>query len=493
MDKSLNTHKETWKIRALEFAKYFGDAFCYAFLPAYILIVFGQGSSTDLAGAFRTGALLASIPVMAVLGNIVIGPLATNEKHNLLLLRIIMPIEASFLVTIGFLGHNFVGVLLFSMIANFCNSASYSLIDSIAGDVSAAEHSTFASIRVYASGAYLLSTLCSVFLLAGFIFIGLTNEESYKYMFLAALPFFVVSYTALFLIKPYDIDDYKEEGNEAESQKQSVKDVKITSLLKNRNFVFYLIFVAFLVCMVFVSDNIMSTYWVFKAVAPVDSGGSFWNSFYPFSPSFLSVAYVVMMVSEIATSLIMSRFAKPQRYKLLFFIGAFALIFRMFGMGVLAYFDVSEMYSYFLVNITRGIAWGSFIAVHVPMIENIVGIKKKTKAIFLTTMVYQSICAVSQFLVPVLELPQLPFSYSGTFFLFGSFLVLGTTFLAFVKVDFKKTGEAVRIDHSKSGKTAAVPSDTKDSADLKHVDRLSSVTATYAQRSVSADDRSNKA
>ncbi len=439
---------EAWKARGLDFFRYFGDAFCYAFLPSYMISTFG-GDTSDLFGALKTGALLASIPLMAVIGNLIFGRLATNEKHNLFLLKIMMPIEVSFLVTVGFWGDNFAGVLVFSIIANLFNSAVYSFLDSIAGDIAAAEHANFASIRVAASISYMLSTLASAFLLAGFTGAGLSTTESYKWLFVCSLPSYVATYVIIYLVKPYDIDQYREETKDAQKADKediSVSDTRLSTLFHNRNFMTFLAFIALYISMVFVGDNVLSSFWMPQGEEYRPDTTGFASSFYPFSAANLSMAYVVMMVAEITASFLYGSHANVHTYKAIFIFGAIASILRLFGTGLLIYFDVDQMYAYFLVSILRGFIWGACIAAEVPLIENIIGIKLKTKAIFLINMTFQGVTAMNQFAVPLLELDDVGLSYSGTFFLFGGVATIALILLLFVKVDKSKTGKTLRLD-----------------------------------------------
>lgn len=94
-----NKQIESKKMCLLYFLRYFSDGCVYGFLPCYFLLAF-----TD---TLEVGILLASIPLSSLLGNIIIGKLSKNEKRNLFLLKIFLPIESCFICSIGFVNFSF--------------------------------------------------------------------------------------------------------------------------------------------------------------------------------------------------------------------------------------------------------------------------------------------------------------------------------------------------------------------------------------------------
>jgi MFS family permease len=366
---------ETKKLRGIYFTRYFADGMVYSFLACYFLLAF---PGTD--NALKLGLLLASMPLMEVLGNVVIGFLAGNSRRNLLLLRILMPIEVAFLVSIGFVRFSFALTLIFSMIANFIYLTIYALLDGISGDSLAREGGKYVSIREFGAVGYLFGAVTAGFIAESF---GENSVVGYGNAFLCALPFYAIAYLLINLLHPYEWSLSKE----APQDKKAVRKQEYHDIFHEKDFVRYVIFIAIVMGLLFFTDNTYTDYWNLD-----ENGVNALNN----RPSFLGLSTGLMEVGEVSIGLILYFVMRNKDMKKVTLFSALCLFFRCLGLGILTYLDIKKLWGFTTptmallmgVNMLRGIAWGAFAASVIPVVENLLGIELKSKGIFIVCIGY---------------------------------------------------------------------------------------------------------
>lgn len=329
------------KAQAFNFLRYISDALIYAFLPLFF-------NSLDLP-SIQTGTLLASVPLMAILGNVVMSLLAKSVKRNVLLIKIMMPIEIVAASLIAFFT-NFYLVLIFSIIMNFCNSSFYSLLDGVCSSIATSEKRNYVSIRIFGSIAYLVSSLCGGFLI---------DKIDYKFTFLIAGIIWCVDYIIIYTLVLKNINEFEDiniiEGN----QKESCNPFKV------KLFIFYAIFYIFAISASHACDTFFSLY--VKDEREISS-------------NIYGILYSSMILTEIIVMLI-TIFIKFKKQYIMLLISAVFLFLRIF----LLCFDLPQEALYFIPSL-RGIGWGLLLAYHINTIKTFLNPRQLVKAIFILTI-----------------------------------------------------------------------------------------------------------
>lgn len=378
--------KESAKLRFLYVMRYFGDGAIYGFLPCFFLLAF---SGEDQA--LQLGILLSSIPFTSILGNAVVGKLSGDEKRNLTLIRILMPIEVLFVCSIGFVKDYFVLVFFFSVIGNFINNAVYALMDSVTGEVQRVEGGRFIAIRSCGAFGYLFGALC-----VGFLAEALNPDSvlGYGYAFLCMIPVYGLAYGAIWWVSPKDL--MRENGGKAEDEPRAGKSQgSYKALFRSRSFVCFLAFTSLLIGMVFFSDNVYTDYWNLAS-----NGTNAINN----KPSFLGMSTALTEVVEFSCGVILSFFITPKTIKWALFAGGAAFVIRCLGLGVLTYVDIKTAWGFGLptmallmgVNMVRGISFSCYNAASLPMVEALVGDTCRSKGMFSLSMGFSLVNGVGQ-------------------------------------------------------------------------------------------------
>lgn len=380
--------------KMLNFFRYFGDALFAAFLPLFF-------KSLDLSSV-ETGTLLASVPFMAIVGNIVIGLLSKNPKRNLNLMRILAPIEAVEVALIAFFSQFYV-VLLFSLLIFFCNSSSFSLLESISSHIASETNKNYIKMRLFGSVAYLISS-----------FFGgtLIHLIDYRFTFLFSAGLYLIAFIILFFIKL----------DEGEKSPSSSNFKTLCSLLKNKTFIGYLVFYLLVIGASAVTDN-------FFALFAKDSG---------VTESSYGMIYSMMIAFEIGSMLLVI-WLKIKNYKMLLLISAAFIIAR----DVLLCFQLPKFMLYILPAF-RGIGWGVMLAAHLNTLKSFLGEAKMSSAIFGVTIALQLFNTVLNQIGPLIIDKT---SYAVLFAILSGLAAAGFFVLLFTKLKkAKNTAEEKRSD-----------------------------------------------
>lgn len=373
--------KDYRRFQTLHFFRFLGDALFFAFLTIYF-----KSLNFD---SWKLGTLLAIVPFMAIAGSLVLGKLAGTTKRNLLMLKIMNIVEASFMIFFGFI-RSFPLLVVFDIVVSFCNKAFYSLLDSVAVDVSDRAGRDYAKIRIFGSLAYLISSFCGGYLI---------DLIDYRFVFMIAGALFLLSDVFLFCVRC-------PEGKERRGQKDSAA---LRDLFHSRSFVFYLLFYILALGASNVSDNIFALY--------VSDLGMSENRY--------GTVFAMMVFFEIVTMLIVTKLSKPRHYRFLLLCSGLLIAFR----NVL-YAIPMPLIALSFIPALRGIAWGTMLGVHLNTLKLITPKDRLTKAIFILNIFLQVYNVIFNQTGPRIT----DFSYSLMFGLLAVSGTVGALCLLFVRV-----------------------------------------------------------
>lgn len=426
-------HIETSKLKLFYFFRFLGDGATYAFLPIFYMFVYPGDSPREI---LYKSILVAVQPAMAILSNFVIGKISGNEKRNLTIIKIMLPIEIALISSIGFVSFSFALLLIFSCLAYFMDMACFSLMDSTAGDVLAIEGGKYMWVRLTGSFAYMVMNF-----LIGFIVASINSKNviiGYSYGFLCMLPAYILGYVSLFYIQPYNIDEYKEDN--FNNEEKDVSQCTYNELFKNKDFVLYLLFIGLIIGLTCIIDNTYSDYY-----SSVIQGGTMNKD-----PIKLSTSSFPMYITEIVVSIIAFPLIKPKGYKALMLLSGSFLVIRGILLGTFSYFGTDVIpYGLFVTsNSLRGFTYAVYVTANIPILQNILGIKLKTKAIFMVNLFYNSINLIGQLtynsIIVGFKNIGLGSGHYMNFYIIAILGFLSLFLLPFIKVNTTKSEEVTK-------------------------------------------------
>ncbi len=465
VDRLWGKHPDTNRIRFFLFLMYCIDCMVMNLLP-----VFMNQARVDLGWTpTMTSLALGILPFAAIAGTIIIAMVSGSSQRNVFVLRVCMfAMFASIMVltmcglfmgsgyrdgqvtNAGLYYGKYVIFIVFSSLIQGLQWGMQPCSQSIIADINNREGSTFGS--TYAVGTFVyvvcspISGLISQSLGEGYI--------GYLYMFAIVSPFAIFS--ALFTfplgsrIKKFHsipkVNEVKEESNSIESNKGGLK--AYLDILKNRPFMYYLIFAALCSAMIFTFDSTASNMWT--GLAPVDTEAA--NVFTPLNWGFLTS---VGCATEFIVLNIVSRICKGRGEKWVMAGSALSLTIRGIAMAILASFFYAPgsapswvAWTMMALNVFRGLTWGSYMTVNVPITDKLLGPELRQRGVFIIPVIYQLFNGIVQFIYPqITGIAQ--GQYRFTIFAFIAVIGLIST-LGFV---FMKEGEK-EGDHSTSTNTS---------------------------------------
>ena len=145
----MNNKKAFYYVVIIYLVRYFGDSLFYNFLNRYY---YHLGFSS-----FELSVLLALLPLMAVISNLVLSKVANSNRRNFILILIWSLLEG--LGICGFFfAKSFVFVLLLDIVCFFCTTSYYNLLDTFGVKICEVNSKSFSSIRVFGTIGYILGT-----------------------------------------------------------------------------------------------------------------------------------------------------------------------------------------------------------------------------------------------------------------------------------------------------------------------------------------------
>ena len=386
----MNNKKAFYYVVIIYLVRYFGDSLFYNFLNRYYYYL---GFSS-----FELGILLALLPLMAVLSNLVLSKIANSNRRNFIFLIIWSLLEG--LGICGFFfAKSFVFVLLLDIVCFFCTTSYYNLLDTFGVKICEVNSKSFSSIRVFGTIGYILGTFL------GGIFI---KNLSYEVTFLIGGSLYLLTCV---LLLGFKFIDFKE------SEEKTKEKVKYRLLFSNKCFVYYFLFGIILIS---INNSSDSLYGLFTASIGVDD-----DIFGYFSSATVAIEAILLFLTS---------FAKKKRFFLLLTIGLIAEIVK------LIFFSVPDMNEYFYLasQLLRGITFGSYLASNVALLMDVLNEKYFSSGLFILTSFQQLALALINNISP--SLVSL-IGYNFTFLILLFISIASSLFLLLAKKNYNALKE----------------------------------------------------
>ncbi len=367
--------------------RYFGDSLFYNFLNRYY---YHLGFSS-----FELSVLLALLPLMAVISNLVLSKVANSNRRNFILLLIWSLLEG--LGICGFFfAKSFVFVLLLDIVCFFCTTSYYNLLDTFGVKICEANSKSFSSIRVFGTIGYILGTFL------GGIFI---KNLSYEVTFLIGGSLYLLTCV---LLLGFKFIDFKES-----EEKEEVK-IEYKKIFSNKCFIYYFIFGVILIS---INNSSDSLYGLFTASIGVN------DDIYGYFSSFTVAIEAIL--------LFLTSFFKRKRFFLLLSIGLIAEIVK------LVFFSIPNMneYYYLSAQLLRGITFGSYLASNVSLLMDVLNEKYFSSGLFILTSMQQLVLALINNVSPHLVNS---IGYNLTFLILLTISASSSIFLILAKKNYNK-------------------------------------------------------
>ncbi|MDD7374812.1 MAG: MFS transporter [Bacilli bacterium] len=367
--------------------RYFGDSLFYNFLNRYY---YHLGFSS-----FELSVLLALLPLMAVISNLVLSKVANSNRRNFILLLIWSLLEG--LGICGFFfAKSFVFVLLLDIVCFFCTTSYYNLLDTFGVKICEVNSKSFSSIRVFGTIGYILGTFL------GGIFI---KNLSYEVTFLIGGSLYLLTCV---LLLGFKFIDFKE------SEEKEVVKIEYKKIFSNKCFIYYFIFGVILIS---INNSSDSLYGLFTASIGVKD-----DIFGYFSSATVAIEAILLFLTS---------FFKRKRFFLLLSIGLIAEIVK------LVFFSIPNMneYYYLSAQLLRGITFGSYLASNVALLMDVLGEKYFSSGLFILTSMQQLVLALINNVSPHLVNS---IGYNLTFLILLTISASSSIFLILARKNYNK-------------------------------------------------------
>ncbi len=336
--------KDALLLRILFFFRYFGDALFYSFFQLFLV-----SRGFDEA---QIGLVIAITPIISIAFNPFWNYLSKDANINLKIMKFITVIEGILIIIIGNLTSFEIIIVITGVIA-IVGSPFYSLFDGFTATFTEENKLEYSRFRKIGSLSYIFG--CSL----GGLLIGLWG---YTIVFIISGSIFVACNIFIRFIKPIPL-------KEKDRPKRDFKAV-----LTNKNFILYVIFYITTVSIATVGDNFLGVY-LNKVRGITDSQYG----------QIVAVWVVVEFITMIFLDKIGNRF---KDYQILTVMGLVYFL-RLLAVGL-------SMPTYVLIAlaITRGIAMGSLLHIHLKHLGKIIGYENLTIGILLIAIVSSFVLAL---------------------------------------------------------------------------------------------------
>ncbi len=345
---------ETKKYKLLTAIRYLGDAFFYPFFSLYL-------QSTGLIED-RIGFILSISPILSIICNPFYSFLCKDINKTKNVLAIITIIEAIVILTIPF-ASNFYIITFLTIFLAISGSCHYGMLDSISSFYANKENINYSSIRIYGSIAYIIATTLGGYFIKFF---------GYKITFAFAATLFIASGVIYHLLMPLTRN-----SNNENNEKISIKEILLT-LLKNKKYLFFVLFYMLLMGTQTTTDAFFSLYLSSRGVSSSEYG----------------IVYSYFVSFEVITLFIINKKKKSSLNKnfscfILLAAASLLLTIRMF----INYLNLN-IYIVEGFSALRGIAYAFILHTAFQYVQSIVPEKCASTAIMLQTFVYSIYVAV---------------------------------------------------------------------------------------------------
>lgn len=336
------------KYRLIFFLRYLGDSFFLSFFSLYLL-------SLNITGS-RLGFILAILQATSIIFNPLWGLVTKNPRRNLNIASWMVFVEAiAIIIFWQFISFEVIVIIIFCI--GIVNTPYHSIQDGLIGSYCEEHNCDFATVRIFGSISYVIATA-----LGGFIITYL----GFKINFLITSALYLIVFILWKTIKPPKVIE------EEQVEKGSFK-----SVLKNKDFLIYVIVFIFGIGSLAVGDNYFGVYLDSRNINIITIG--------------LLSSGIILVEVMMVHLMIKRKF--NQNYRVLIILSLIFILLR----NITFSFDPS--FKYILVfSILKGLGWGGIVSVHLNYLVSIVKKKDLTYAIMFLTSIYSLFVALMNYL-----------------------------------------------------------------------------------------------
>lgn len=336
--------KEKYKYYLLTFIRYLGDSFFYPFFALYL-------HTKDSIGESKIGILIAITPFIGIIANPIFSKICKNFRILKNVLGVIGIIEAV-VICVLLKADNFYTLLIFTILLSLFGSCHYGLFDSLLTIFSKENNINYSNIRVWGSIAYIVGTI-----LAGVVIKKFEYDLSF---YICAFCFFLASFL-YFILKPiYKGDKIEEKRN-------------FKAILKNKEFILYLIFYMLFYGVLKTSNNYYSLLLESRGLSSVVYGQN----------------YALFVFVEVVLLIIFDKINKKLNYKVL-------LGLAIVSLTIMSFVNASKLPSIILIifSMLRGVSWGIALHVSNKVIVSLLGLKNTTLGTMMLDLCYSIVVII---------------------------------------------------------------------------------------------------
>lgn len=380
--------KNVRKINLIYLCAFFGDALFSPFIALYLI---SKGFSD-----YQRGFLLAIIPFLTILGNLIYGKFSSKLKKNLFLVKVLACINSLVIILYGLVSNYYILIVL-TILFGLHNSSYFSLQDGVGVNLCEQEKKVYSQTRMFGSLGYCIALLSGSFLVL---------KINYTWLFIIAGIFFLlVNIVSLFIKLP-----------EVEEEERKIEKVSYTGLFKNNKYLLYCLFYILVNGIWVIGESYVSTYF----------------NYLGFTDSKFSLLCGIQVGVEILTIFIISKIKNSDKYlKTILIVSCIVIFSRYLLMG----FEINSLVIYIMSALLRGIGWGGFLSSHLLIVKKIVGINLTTKAITFLAIIANTLGSLGNLVAPYI---YISLSLQWLYLIFGLIQVVGTCVLLFINIESKK-------------------------------------------------------
>ena len=331
--------KETLKYKFLTLFRYLGDSLYYPFISLYLK---SCGLIED-----NIGLLLSLSPLIGILTNPIYTKICKNIKVTKLVLTIISTIEALIIFIISF-NSSFVPLTILVLLLAVFGSCHYGMMDSLLTMYSTNSDTSYSSIRIFGSIAYVIGTT-----VGGYVI----KYMNYHWCFGFASILFILSSFFYLIILPMN------EEAKVEEEKPKYKE-----LFKQKDYYLFALVFFLLLASAYSSDHFFPLYLETKGI---NSDG-------------YGIIYSYVVLVECITLFVLSKLKNRFNADILLLICAISLFFRQF----VNFLDLPGIPTAILACF-RGIFYGIFLHIMYVYAEKLLGKKLAIMGIMTMTLCHQ--------------------------------------------------------------------------------------------------------
>lgn len=382
-------NKLTQRFQLFYFIRFFGDALFYPFFSLYLVSIGIEGEIL--------GVVLGLIPLMTVIGNPVWGIITKNPDSHRRIMQI-LAISVG-IALIGFtITQQLPFIIGFTLLLGVSDSPSLSLWDGWVSKHAADVGKPYASIRIFGSLSYVISTS-----VAGMIIAMWGYPTAFR---IGALFYFLFFFVIRRLPQP---------RNSPQLTPEVTQESDYRRLFKNRSYLVYLIAFLFAVTSAGVADGYLTLLLKSKG----------------FAEGYMGYMWSIMVLVEILIMMFLSRRRMIHQEKLwmLFSITGHVLRYLVYA------FDLPLEWT-LAISMMRGFSWGIIVYSHIQVLQATVDARDLSLSIMMIN-VFSSVYAA--LFNPVAGFLYKNQGFPVMFIVFAVLEVIGGLILIFVKPQQNQT------------------------------------------------------